>query len=953
MQAAFPDQAERTLQTLLAEHPQTKPDIAEAGVICRAIIAVSDISRSLTNAIRRDPALLDGLKPQDTLEVARDRDDYLALLAQDLSDNPELDLRVWKRRELLRIVVRDALLEADLLAITGEISALANACLSHCLEVACRDHPGFPIAIVGMGKLGGNELNYASDVDVVFVHGDAPAADQPTDIAHKIARSVISQMSQHTADGVIFKVDTDLRPEGTSGAISRTPQGFKSYFEQRARPWERQAWMKACYVAGDRDLVTQVLDDVREFVWRPDLDPEEIRYIRNLKTNVEQSVTASAGRDFKRGPGGIRDIEFSTQLLLLAHGRSDPLVRSPNTLLALEQLKRAGSIDVSDAEHLSVAYRYLRQIEHRLQLRDEQAIYEIPSDDVGLDWLARVLGYRDGGRDETGATATAAQLFTQQYQRHQASVREIEQRLFLRPSIEALAQAQAQAATHVPVHAQTPSSPAAPGLTQDLTRQLELLGFSNIDQATRICEKLTAGISRTARSLSQMLPLLLSCLAATPDPDLGIIRFDWVTDGPHRLNTIIPTLRDSPTCVQRLCQLLGSSRVVADDLRRVPGFVRVLAEAEGDGGAGRGGDEGAGAGDMARTPESLLAEAQADIGLRGAEKEVRRDEVRRFLRRERLRVASRDLLELADTNQICRELTEIAEALSEAVLGVLEPAGRFCVLGMGSVGGQEMLYTSDLDVLFLHDGGTGAQQTAQAWLNEMATLTPEGRAWEVDVRLRPEGQGNLAHTIDAYQKYWRERARLWEFQSLLKVRVIAGDRELGEQFVGAAAEAVFAQREPQDVARELWDMRRRIREELGQGARDVKRGPGGRVDVAFAVQLLQLIYGAKHSQVRVANTFAGLAELGQAGVLSDEEAEVLQEAYVWCSKATNRHFLLTGVETAGLLSDDAAEVTMLARLMEGEQELDPHEQFEAKRHHLMTSAEAAVKDIFARHGAEV
>lgn len=938
MQAAFPSQAEHTLQTLLAEHPETKPDIAEAGVICRAVIAVSDISRSLTNAIRRDPALLDGLKPLDTLEVARDRDDYLNLLAQDLADDPELELRVWKRRELLRIVVRDALLDADLLAITGEISALANACLSHCLEVACRDHPGFPIAIVGMGKLGGNELNYASDVDVVFVHGDvadsAPAAPATptapaTEIAQKIARSVISQMSEHTADGVIFKVDTDLRPEGTSGAISRTPQGFKSYFEQRARPWERQAWLKACYVAGDRDLVSQVLDDVREFVWRPDLDPEEIRYIRNLKTNVEQSVTASAGRDFKRGPGGIRDIEFSTQLLLLAHGRSDPLVRSPNTLLALEQLKRAGSIDASDAEHLGVAYRYLRQIEHRLQLRDEQAIYEIPADDAGLDWLARVLGYRDG-TDDTASPATAAQLFTQQYQRHQTSVREIEQRLFLRPSIEALAQTQT-------------------GLSQDPTRQLELLGFSNIDQAARICQKLTAGISRTARSLSQMLPLLLSCLAATPDPDLGIIRFDWVTDGPHRLNTIIPTLRDSPTCVQRLCQLLGSSRVVADDLRRVPGFVRVLAEGSG----GTDGGEGEDGGDMSRTPESLLAEAQADIGLRGAEKEVRRDEVRRFLRRERLRVASRDLLDLADTNQICRELTDIAEALSEAVLGVLEPAGRFCVLGMGSVGGQEMLYTSDLDVLFLHDGGSGAQQIAQAWLNEMATLTPEGRAWEVDVRLRPEGQGNLAHTIGAYQKYWRERARLWEFQSLLKVRVVAGDAELGEEFVEAAGEAVFAQREPADVARELWDMRRRIRDELGQGARDVKRGPGGRVDVAFAVQLLQLIYGAQHQQVRVANTFEAIAKLGQAGVLSDEEVGLLQEAYVWCSKATNRHFLLTGVETAGLLSDDASEATMLARLMEGEQELDPHEQFEAKRSQLMTSAEAAVKDIFARHGAEV
>jgi len=926
LQAAFPEQAEHALQALLQEHPQTKSDILEAGMVCRAIIAVSDISRSLSNAIRRNPTLLEPLKSESALGAARDRDDYLNILQDDMASNPELDIRVWKRREMLRIVVRDVLLEADLLSITGEISALADACLCHCLNLAASDFPDFSMAILGMGKLGGNELNYASDVDVVLVHQDPLGGSkvQPVEIASKIARSVISQMSQHTADGVVFKVDTDLRPEGTSGALSRTPGGFKTYFEQRARPWERQAWMKARFVAGDQELAKEVLDDVREFVWRPDLNPEEIRYIRNLKTKVEESVSASEGRDFKRSPGGIRDIEFSTQLLLLAHGRHDPMVRSSNTLLALEQLKRAGSIDAADAKYLSVAYHYLRTIEHRLQLRDEQAIYEIPADSAGLNWLARVLGYRDT------AEHTASELFEQQYRRYQVSVRETERKLFLRPTLEAVAQTS------------TSGELTAASLSQNPVLQLELLGFRHAEQAARICEKLTAGISRTARSLAQMMPLLLSSLSETPDPDLGMIRFDWVTDGPHRANTIIPALRDSPTSVQRLSQLLGSSRVVADDLRRAPGFVKVLAE-----------------GDLSRTRESLLGEAKAAIALRGAEAEVRRNEVRRFLRRERLRVASRDLLDLADTNQISRELTEIAEALSEAVLAVLEPKARFCVLGMGSVGGREMLYTSDLDVLFLYEpsgegaGSNSAQQTAQAWLTEMATLTPEGRAWEVDVRLRPEGQGMLAHTIGAYQNYWKERARLWEFQALLKAQVIAGDAELGQAFLQASAASVFAERSPSDVATELWNMRRRIQDELGKGSQDVKRGPGGRVDIAFATQLLQLLYGLEHPSVRVPNTFEALGALGVAEVLSREETEQLQESYLWCSKATNRHFLLTGIENAGLLSGESEEALLLARLMEGSQEIDPLEQFEAERQQFMASAKALVEAIFSRHGAEV
>lgn len=936
--AAFPAGAEGALVRLVEDHPEVWEDIAEGGIFCRAVVAVSDVSRSFTEAVRRDPSLLESLRPAGVLERELTSEDLLENLSEELASKPDTDIRHWKRSQMLRIMVRDIEGGADLMSVTREVSALADACLIHCFEQARQAHPDVRMAIIGMGKLGGNELNYSSDVDVVFVH--APAADGGSDTARaaaQIARQVMAEMSTTTASGLLFPVDADLRPEGPAGALSRTPEAHRNYFAKWAHPWERQAWMKARYVVGDMEIANELLNAAREFVWQPDLDPKEIHYIRDLKTKVEESVAKSQGRDFKRGPGGIRDIEFSTQLLVLVRGRTDPLVRSPNTLLALEQLKRAGSVDPYDANHLSIAYRYLRTVEHRMQLRDERAMYEIPADEEGRNWLARVLGHRD----ESGKTAVEA--FDEQHDRYLSSVRGIQQKLFLRPTLE-------EFVTHSHEAWLNP------------TEQLETLGFKDPEQAARIVEKQMTGTSAAARTLSQVLPSFLSALAETPDPDIGLIRFDWITDGPHRVNAIVPSLRDSPEAVKRLSMLLGSSKVAAGDLRREPDFVPELAE-----------------GDLSRSQEQLRAGLEAAIDPVRDDQDPRRNALRRFVRRERLRILSRHLLEIASTPQAGREIAELAEVASEAALEVLQEVmggdnpPRMCIIGLGSFGGSEMLYTSDLDAIILYapqDGGGAlsksakspaqiAERIAKFWVGDISQPTAEGYGWEVDLRLRPEGAGLSVHTVDAYSRYWADRARLWEFQALLKARVVAGDAEMGAEFMESAAGFVYAKRDPKDTAEQLWQMRQRIFEERAQGKTDIKRGPGGQLDTAFAVQLLQLIYGCDAPAIRQPNTLAAIDALADEGILETSEAQALSDGFAWCSKLAAKQYLISGsTEHIGVLPEDSENLDLLSRVMDGSgmasSSMDgssaAESDLETEAKSVKSAALEAINSVFARQG---
>ncbi|HKA93295.1 MAG TPA: bifunctional glutamine-synthetase adenylyltransferase/deadenyltransferase, partial [Acidimicrobiia bacterium] len=661
--SADPATARAFLTRLLQDHPDVAADVATNPIVRDALVALSAASRSLSSAVARDPSLLDPLRDGDSLGRELELSDYRTGSAGFLgaADDGPGALRRWKQRELLRIAARDLLGVADLPAVGRELAALASVCLECAVQLVA---PEVPLAIIAMGKLGGQELNYASDVDVLFVH------EGESSTAERAARAVLTTMSGPTADGIVFRTDADLRPEGRSGSLSRTLEAYAAYYERWAQPWEFQALLKARPVAGDADLGRRFAELVDPFVWPEVLDPDAVRSVRAMKARAEGEMhrRGLTDREVKRGRGGIRDIEFAVQLLQLVHGRHDASVRSPTTLDALAQLATGGYIERDDAAQLGDAYRFLRTVEHRLQLQDEQQTHTLPTDVGARTRLARVLGFRDRGGH------TALDLFEAEHRACQNRVRSIYERLFFAPLLDTLAGA-------------GPLTPEA------VEQRLAAFGFLDVARTRAALQELTQGLTRRSRVMQQLLPVILSWLSATPDPDLGLLQLRRLAEGEARSASLARTFRESPRAAERACRLLGSSRLLGDALRRQPDFVEALGDDE----------------TLARekSRDELVDEALGNLTWRAGVAE-RRVGLRRFKRREVLRIAARDLLGFASIETTERELASLADACVEAALRALEPTLPFAVMGMGRFGGAELSYASDLDVLFVYDGEDAA-----------------------------------------------------------------------------------------------------------------------------------------------------------------------------------------------------------------------------------------------------
>ncbi|MDE0217516.1 MAG: bifunctional [glutamine synthetase] adenylyltransferase/[glutamine synthetase]-adenylyl-L-tyrosine phosphorylase [bacterium] len=826
----------------------------------RAAAMLAGASRSMSKAVRRDPSLLGVLDPPS--EFATEK---MTLTAPDDAD-PLDGLRRWKRRQLLRIALRDLLGEADLATVGRELSLLADACFARALEIA---DEGPPLAIIGMGKLGGNELNYASDVDIVFVHEGDPAA------AARRARRVLEILTAFTPEGQVYRVDIELRPEGGAGALSRTPEAFGTYFDRWAVPWERQAYIKTRLTAGDPELGNAFFDAIKPGVWGENLEADTVPHLRALKLRVEESAKLKGSRELKKGPGGLRDIEFTVQLLQLVHGRTDPTIRSPNTLTALRQLSWGEYIDQADAVHFTTAYIHLRTVEHRLQLRDERQTHELPTAEADQEWAALASGFE------------SLEAFRESHNRHQTSVREIHQRIFYRQTLDRM-HSTGQVSELLPDH-------------------LGQLGFADPDRAAATIERLTENLGRRANMMQQVLVIMVEALATTPDPDLGLVRLAWLLDGAYRVGTILPVLRDSPIAISDIARLLGSSRVAAGWMRNHPEFARSLMNPE----------------ELAipRTAEALAAEAAEAVLSAAGDHDLQMAELRRFVQREQLRVAARDILGLASIIEIPQELSIIADAAVASAVGSLAPEMPFAVIGLGRYGGLDLSYASDLDVIFVYEGtgsedARAANRTARGLLQEIGAQTAEGRAWEIDARLRPEGEnGQLARSLEGYQRYYAERGQLWERQTLLKRRFVAGDPEVGQRFLQLADNWCYQPDFSAAEVDEIRTMKRRIEaERLGAGnkARDVKLGAGGLSDIEFTVQLMQLQHGFRRTSIRDNRTLPALAGLSEHNLLDIGDRATLDVGYRFCQRFRNARYHLSGL-SSDVFPDDDHEKLLLAR----------------------------------------
>jgi glutamate-ammonia-ligase adenylyltransferase len=875
--SADPLTGRAALSRLLDAHPGLSAELADDEALLDAVVAVAVASRSLLAVLERDEGALDMLRDEQlraTVTAPELAAQTKAVLA---AADPPAALRRWKHRQIVRIAGRDLLGIADLRAVGADLAAVAQAALDTALAIAA---PTVPMAVIGMGKLGGIELNYASDVDVVFVHeGDTAAAEQA-------ARALLRVMTEPSADGIVFRTDADLRPEGRSGALSRALDAYEAYWQRWAQTWELQALIKARPVAGDPALGAAFVARAEPYVWPDVLDPAAVHEVRAMKARTEQ-LLASKGlqtRELKRGYGGIRDIEFAVQLLQLVHGRHDHSIRARGTLDALEQLSAGGYVTIPDARQLDEAYVWLRTVEHRLQLVDEHQTHTLPADDTARTHLARVLGYRD----EPGASAL--NRLDADQQRHQRIVRSIHEKLFFAPLLDTLA--------------------GVGALSMEAAQErLTAFGFRDIAQTRAALEELTAGLTRRSRVMQQLLPAMLGWLSAAPDPDLGLLALRRLTEGYNRSSTLARRFRDSPIAAERTCRVLGSSRVLGAALYRQPEFVDALAD-----------DATL---DTEATRAELVVEALDALDWREDDAD-RRSGLRRFKRRHLLRIGARDVLGFAGLDAAGRELSGLADACVEAALRSLEPTLPFAVIGLGRLGGAELSYASDIDVIFVYDGSTAsdfavAERTATRLVRAIGDSTSEGRTFRVDTRLRPEGnQGPLARSLGGYRAYFEQWAQTWEFQALTKARVVAGDPRLGARFVDLAHEFVYRDPFPDEWRRDVRRMKARIESERIPPGEDpqfhLKLGRGSLSDIEFTVQLEQLAHGGTRPEVREPSTLRALDALVAIGAVSDDDAAPLRESFVLVERARNYRYLLTATP-GDSLPVDGDEAEKLARML--------------------------------------
>jgi len=875
-----PGGARSRLAAILESEPRMAAAILDGDALGAAVVAITGASRALAEVAAADP---------DALRAAAGGALSAIHLATPDEDLPQASvrLRAGVRKALLGIAVGDLTGRLSMPEVGRALSDVADAAAASALETAAHiTGASVPMAVIGMGKWGGRELNYASDIDLLFVYqgGDSEGAS-----AKRIAETFIALLDGR-GNGA-FRVDADLRPEGRRGPLVRSLRSYRAY-------WERWA--------------------------------EEIR---SMKAKAEQATAlGGAAVEIKKGVGGIRDVEFAVQLLQLVHGRSDPALRGANTLDALAVLGGGGYVRPEDAGTLAAAYNWLRDVEHRLQLFELNQTHTLPSDPSRRERIAKAMGYRDD------AALTAATAFDHDLVKRRTEVRTIHERLFYRPLLEAFA-----------------DSPAA-GLTEEgAARQLAALGFADTEAARRAFTDLTGGLSRRSRLMQQMLPLMLKWLSRAPNPDLGLSQLRLlVTTTPDNAR-LIAALRDNPATAERLCSLLGTSRLLGRLVDRIPSSLARL-----------GSDPAPDHPD----PDALAAEASRLVTLRTTHDE-RIAALRRFAQGQLLWIAEADLRGDADHLIVGQRLTDMSDAIAAAALSMAideatvqgHPPPDIAVIAMGKWGGNELNYASDLDALLVHAPGdeeatASALDVAERFVTIVDAVAADGPGRGIDLGLRPEGRkGPLIRSIDSYRAYYERWAETWEFHALLRARPVAGETTLATTFMDLAGplahRAGFGDRE----TRAIRAMKARIESERIPPGDDpdfhVKLGRGGMADIEWTVQLLQLSYAAENPSLRSPETLTALNRLVEAGHLDREDGAVLAAAYAFCATVRNRLYLQAG-RARDSLPTEPLEVTRLARSLGYEH--DPRASLREEYRRTTRRARRVVERVFygtpARQGGE-
>lgn len=899
--AADPDRALRWLVRLREQHPDALRPVLNDPEWCARLVRVLGASDGLAEFVRRRPGALTALAHRMTLPPSAQQ--YGDELAASIAGVTNLEagqaaLRIRYREALLQLAAWD-LGADDALEVQPLVSAaladLAGAALDASLEMA-RRASAFPahdvartkLAIIGMGKAGARELNYISDVDVIYVAEgvDELDASRALDIATRLAAETARGMQEPGIEPALWEVDANLRPEGKDGALVRTLESHRAYYERWAKSWEFQALLKSRPLAGDIELGRRYCETVHPMVWQSSQREGFVDSVQRMRERVTDNIPpAEVDVQLKLGPGGLRDVEFTVQLLQLVHGHGDDNVRPPATLDALAALADGGYIGREEAASFGHDYRLLRVIEHRVQLDNLRRTHLMPRDDDTLRSLARATGF-----------ATTAAELTEKWHATKLAVRSLHEKLFYRPLLSAVA--------------------ALPdgnlSLTSDQAEaRLAAIGFVDARGALRHIGALTTGVSRRAQIQRTLVPVILQWLAEGPAPDYGLLAFRRLSDDLGETHWFLRMLRDSSGAAQRLTSVLAASRFVGSLFERIPEAAAWLEHE----------DEL-----RPRSLDALRDEARATVARHEGESDAAAKALRSARSREILRLSLGSMLGVVSVEDVGRALSDVTTTILTGTLEIAHRYGdgiEFAIIGMGRYGGHELGFGSDADVMYVYrDVGAGeqAQARAERIVHELARLTEDLRLpLELDNGLRPEGKnGAIVRSLDSYRAYYERWSLTWEAQALLRADAVAGEAELMRDFTTLADSVRYPKVFSDAAAREVRRVKARVESErlpqAADPARHLKLGRGSLSDVEWFMQLLQLQHAASVPALATTSTLAALTAAVDAGLVTSSDAQRLRDAWIIASRARSAVVLWSG-KTSDVLPTDRQQLEGVARLM--------------------------------------
>ncbi len=960
--AADPDLALNNLERLTNTVPREELAPLLATQAAGQLLTILGASPFLTNILCRRSAYFHDLFPGGELQRAKDEAAMLAELAVLIPDDADFallqkGLRQYKAREILRIGGRDLCGLADLAEITAELAALAASTLHRAYQVCdqlLRAEHGAPLldapdgapaeeaefTVFGMGKFGGRELNFSSDIDLIYFYssekgmtaGVPNALGERKNRLHlhryfcKLGEMVTKAVGQATEDGFVFRVDLNLRPEGSRGEMAISMRGAETYYEAWGQSWERAAMLKGRPVAGSLALGQRLLKSLEPFVYRKHLDYGMLEDIKTMKQKIDHSLAREREGELnlKLGRGGIREIEFFIQALQLIYAGKNPDLREKNSLKALTLLRQAGLLKEEDERTLREAYIFLRSAEHRIQVVQERQTHNLPTAAEELRALGRRCGFPD------------AAAFQAALKRHRAGVSAIYHDLFYTEEAEGRPEVRPEVSLLLDRGADS-------DLIKDL---LEEKGFKNPDAAYETLAALRDGpphshlTERGRRRLERIAPLLLQEVLDSPEPDMALRNLERFLFAVRARATFYALLAENPAIIKMLVNLFGTSQFLSRIFIQHPEILDSLVSRS-----------------YAVSFKEPRVMAQELAGLLAAcdNYEDQLDVLRRYRNEEFLRIALNDIHGHTPQGEGTFQLSALADTCLNQALAIAreellprfglpfckdaggqEHEAEFAIIGMGKLGGMELNYHSDLDIIFIYEGegetrpaaGTDAgrfrSQTNQEYFSRLAQriisvltlMTREGYVYQIDTRLRPSGnQGPLVTSLPAYERYHQSSAQAWERQALTKARVVAGSAEFARRVSETTARIVYERPLPEDLRREIYRLRGRMETEIakeGEELLNIKTGRGGMVDVEFLAQYMQLLHGQAHPELRQPNTLRTIEALMSLGLLSREAAEALSNGYKFLRRLENK-LRLVHDQSINEIATERASLLKLAR----------------------------------------